>query len=147
MPSRRTIRRRFGAEALAVLSSGATVAAAAWLPWHRSGSVRRSGFALARVADRVGVVTGGPRRLLFVCAALLPLAAASVLAAVVVGRTRVAGVFSCIVGVIGLASVLVVLVSTDSAELGPPIAAGAAVLAAACGVRLLLRRSARVRNH
>jgi hypothetical protein len=129
-----------------VAAAAVEVAAIGALPWHRSGSVRRTGFELARAADRVGVVTGGPRRFLFVCVALVPLGGALVLLAVVLGRLRVAGGLACSVGAVGLASVSVVLVSTDTAQPGPPIAAAAAVLAVTCGARLLLRRSTRVRH-
>lgn len=121
------------------------VAAAALVPWHRSGSVRRNGFALARAADRVGLVTGGWRQALFVCVALLPLLAALVLAAAVLRRSRLTGLFACVVGLVGLASVAVVVGATDTSEPGPPLAALAAVLALASGARLLVRRS-RVRH-
>jgi hypothetical protein len=78
---------------------------------------------------------------------VLPLAAALVLVSAVVQRARLVGAFSCAVGVIGLASVAVVLASADTSQPGPPIAAGAAVLAVSFGVRLLVRRSTRVRHH
>ena len=123
------------------------MAAAAVLPWHRSGEVERSAFELARAADSLGLVTGGPRRLLFVCLAVLPLVAALALAAAVADRPRVAGVMSCIVGGVGLASVAVAAWATDASEVGPPVAAVAAFVAVACGTSLVLRRSSHVRDH
>ena len=147
MPWRRVIRRRFAAEVGAVAASVAIVVDAAFVPWHESGSVHRTGFALAGAADRLGLVTGGPRRILFVCAALLPLLTALAFAAAVARLSRVVGVLGCVVGVVGLASVAVVVGTTDTSQPGPPIAAVAALIAVACGARLVLRRSPRVRHH
>lgn len=123
------------------------MAAAALLPWHRSGEVERSAFELARAADALGLVTGGPRRLLFLCLAVLPLLAALALAAAVAQRPRVVGVMSCIVGVVGLASVGVAAWATDTSDVGPPVAAVAAFVAVSCGTSLVLRRSSHVRDH
>lgn len=108
--------------------------------------MERSAFELARAAESLGLVTDGPRRLLFVCLAALPLFAALALAAAVAGRPRLVGVLSCIVGAVGLASVAVAARTSDASEVGPPVAAVAAVVAVSCGTSLVLRRSSHVRN-
>ena len=118
------------------------VAASALLPWHRSGSVRRDAFALARVADNLGLVTGAARQVLFVGVFLLPLLAAASFLAVVAGGRRVAGVCACAAGVIGLSSALVVLRLSGGRQAGPVVAIAAAVVAVGCGVRLVLSREA-----
>jgi hypothetical protein len=117
------------------------VAASAWLPWHRSGQVRRSGFALARIADSLGVVTGAPRRLLFVAVFLLPLLAASTFLAAALGSRRVTGLLACVTGTVGLASVAVVLRLSGGQQVGPVVALAASVTAVGCGLHLVLRRS------
>jgi hypothetical protein len=147
MRSRPRIPRRSAAEAVAVLAAAAVVGAAALLPWHASGEVERDAFELARAAEGLGLVSGGPRRVLFVCLAVLPMVAALGLAAAVARRPRLVGAMSCIAGGVGLASVAVAVWATDVSEPGPPVAAVAAVVAVACGASLVLRRSTRVRHH
>jgi hypothetical protein len=110
------------------------------LPWHRSGSVERDGFALARVADEIGLVTGGTRRILFVGVFLLPLLAAATFLAVAAGRRRLAGVGASAVGGIGLASAVVVLRFSGGRQVGPVVTATVALIAAGCGLSLILGR-------
>ena len=110
------------------------------LPWHRSGSVERDGFALARVADEIGLVTGSTRRVLFVGVFLLPVLAAATFLAIAAGRRRIAGVGASAVGGIGLASAVVVLRVSGGRQVGPVVTAMAALIAAGCGLSLILRR-------
>jgi hypothetical protein len=117
------------------------VAASAWLPWHRSGQVRRSCFALARIADSLGVVTGAPRRVLFVAVFLLPLLAASTFLAAAIGSRRSTGLLACATGIVGPASAAVVLRLSGGQQVGPVVALAAAVAAVGCGAHLVLRRS------
>jgi hypothetical protein len=118
------------------------VAASALLPWHRSGRVRRDGFALARVADDIGLVSGAPRQALFVGVFLLPLLAACAFLAAVAGARRIAGLCACGAGVVGLTSALVVLRQSGGRQVGPVVAIVAAVTAVGCGVHLVLSREA-----
>lgn len=118
------------------------VAAAALLPWHRSGEVRRNAFALARVAENLGLVSGGPRRALFVAVFLLPLLAASAFLAAVAGRRRMAGICACAAGGVGLASGAVVVRLSGGRQPGPVVAIVAAVAAVGCGSHLVLSRKA-----
>jgi hypothetical protein len=114
------------------------VAGSALLPWHRSGRVTRDGFALARVADGLGLVTGGPRRALFVGVFLLPLLAALAFGAAVAGRHRWVASLVAVAGVVGLGSALVVFRALRFGESGPVFAMVAGSVAVACGCRLLL---------
>jgi hypothetical protein len=124
------------------VASAATVAAAALLPWHRSGSVRRNAFALARVADNLGLVTDGPRRALFTAVFLLPLLAAAVFLAAVAGNRRLVGASSCVAGIVGLASGAVVVRLSGGRQVGPVVAIAAAVTAVGCGLHLAITRKA-----
>jgi hypothetical protein len=140
MPWKPTIRRPFAAEVAAATAAVAVPVCARVLPWHRSGSVRRDAFALARVADEIGLVAGGGRRVLFVGVFLLPVLAAATFLAVAAARPRVAGVSASAVGVIGLASAAVVLRVSGGHQIGPVMAAMAALIAVGCGVSLILGR-------
>jgi hypothetical protein len=133
----RLIRRRFAADALAVVAAVA-VAGSALLPWHRSGRVTRDGFALARVADGLGLVTGAPRRALFVGVFLLPLLAALAFGAAVAGRRQWTGALVVAAGVVGLGSAFVVFRALRFGESGPVFAVVAGLAAVVCGCRLLL---------
>lgn len=110
------------------------------LPWHRSGSVARDAFALARVSDQIGLVTGSTRRVLFVAVFLLPVLAATAFLAAAAGRRRITGVVTTTVGGVGLASAAVVLRVSGGRQVGPVVTAMAAVVAAGCGLSLILGR-------
>jgi len=120
----------------------AVAASAALLPWHRSGSVRRRGFALARVAEHLGLVSGGARRALFTALFLLPLLAASAFLAIVAGNRRIAGGCACVAGLVGLASGAVVVRVTGGRQVGTVTAMVAGIVAVGCGVHLVLSRKA-----
>jgi hypothetical protein len=118
----------------------AVVVFARVLPWHQSGLEERDAFALARVADEIGLVTGTTRRFLFVAVFLLPVLAAMSFLAAAAGRWRVAGVMTSTVGGVGLASAAVVLSVSGGRQIGPVVTAMAAVVAAGCGLSLVLGR-------
>ena len=117
------------------------MAAAALLPWHRSGRIRRNGFALARVAHGLGLVDDGPRRVLFVLVFLLPLLAALTFAAAVAGWWRASGALACATGAVGLASAFVVFRTIRFGQPGPLVATVAAIAALVLGARLALGRN------
>jgi hypothetical protein len=114
------------------------VAASTLLPWHRSGRARRDAFALARVADELGLVTGILRQALFVGIFLLPLLAACTFVAAVAGARRVAAACACAAGVVGLSSAAVVLRQPGGRQAGPAVAIAAAVTAVGCSLCLVL---------
>jgi len=121
----------------------ALVGVAALLPWHRSGRVHRNAFALAHATERLGLVTGTPRRVLFVAVYLLPLVAALTLLAAIDHRRRVVGVLCTIAGIIGLVGALVLLRTPGMHQTGPKVACVVAPVAVAIGVRVSLIRSVR----
>ena len=118
----------------------AVVVFARVLPWHRSGAAERDAFALARVADDIGLVTGTTRQVLFVCVFLLPVLAAVTFLAVASGKALIAGVGASAVGGIGLASAVVVLRLSGGRQVGPLVTGMAALVAAGCGLSLILGR-------
>ena len=109
------------------------------LPWHQSGDVTRDAFALARVADELGLVTGAPRRLLFVGLFLLPMLAALTLLFVTLRRHRWAGASACAVGALGLGCVWVGTAVDGARLLGPAATGAVAFLAIIFGLLLLSR--------
>lgn len=141
MSWRRSIRRRSAAEVVAVSACVVLAGVAAVLPWHRSGGVRRTGFELARAADRAGLVTEGWQRLLLVGAFLLPMVAAVAFLAAVAGRPRWTGGVACVAAAVGLASSLVVVRLSGGRQVGPAAAIAAALVAAASGIHVLGRKS------
>ena len=120
----------------------AIAVAAAVLPWHRSGQVRRTGFELARAADRAGLVTETWQQALLVTAFLLPLLAAVAFLAAVAGRSRWVGAASCASAAVGLASAGVVLRLSGGRQVGPGVTVLTAIAAGWCGLQLLGRRQA-----
>jgi hypothetical protein len=125
-------------EAACVVVAGAVVGGAA-LPWHRSGTVRRNGFELARVADSLGLVSSGALRVLFVAVFLLPLLAALTLAAAAAGWHRAMGVAVGSAGVLGLAATMVALNAIGLGQPGPVVTGLAGAAAVGCGARTVRR--------
>lgn len=117
-----------------VIASGVVVAGAL-LPWHRSGGVRRNGFALARVADELGLVTSTTLRVLLIGVFLLPLLTALALAAAVAGWHRTTGLAAWAVGALGLAASMVALHAIGVSQPGPLMSGAAGVAALGCGTR------------
>lgn len=123
--------------ATCVLAAGA-VLGGALLPWHRSGRVHRNGFALARAADDLGLVSTTAFRILFVAAFLLPLLGALTLAAAVAGWHRATAIGACTVGVLALAATMVAMHSiVRHRQPGPVVTGLAGVLAIACGIQTM----------
>jgi hypothetical protein len=118
--------------------ASAAVLGGALLPWHRSGRVHRNGFALARAADDLGLVSSTAYRVLFVAAYLLPLLGALTLAAAVARWHRATGLGACIVGVLAVAATMVALHSiARHHQPGPFVTGLAGVAAIACGLQTL----------
>ena len=132
----------------ACVAASAVVVSGVLLPWHRSGGVRRNGFALARVADDLGLVSSSPRRVLFVAVFLLPLLAALVLGGAALGWPRAVGSATICVGVLALAATMVVQQAIGVSQVGPVVTGLAGVAALGCGA-LTLRRGdpTDVRHH
>ena len=138
------IRRPSAADAWLVAAVGSAVALvvdAVLLPWHRSGRARRNAFALARAAHSLGLVTGAPRRLLFVAVYLLPLIVGLAVLAAIAARPRAAGLASGIAGLVGLVAAIVLLRLRGSHQTGPQLACVVASLAIVSGARLVMSRS------
>ena len=124
--------------AVGVVANAALVGGAA-LPWHHSGARQRNAFALARVADDLGLVDTGPRRALLVAVYLLPLLAAFTLLAATLDRRRVTGLFTAFAGVVGLTSAAVDLNLSGSRLVGPAVTIAAGLVAMGCGARLVYK--------
>src|SRR4051794_32795422 len=124
--------------ASAVIACGALVVGVV-LPWHDSGSVHRNAFALARVADDLGLVDTGPRRVLLVAVFLVPLLAALALLAAALDRPRLTGLFTSLAGLVGLTSAVVDLNLSGSRLVGPAVTVAAGVVAAGCGAYLVYK--------
>lgn len=125
---------------IAVAPSALVVLGVGALPWHRSGSVARSGFELARVADNLGLVSDGSRRLLFTALFLLPLLAGLVLLSASAGWGAVTSVCTTAIGIIGLASSAVAVRASDQWLAGPIVTGTASLLAVVVGARLASTR-------
>jgi hypothetical protein len=113
--------------------------AGALLPWHQSGTVHRNAFALAKVADDIGLVDTTQRRVLLVAVLLLPLVGGLAFLAATLGRLRVSGVCTAVAGTIGLTSTAVASRLAGSRLIGPAVTAAAGIVAVGCGVRLVYR--------
>lgn len=114
-----------------VVAVGATVAVAGsfLLPWARSGQAVRSGFALARTVDVLGLADAAPLRALLVGVWLTPMLAGLAWTAAVLGRSRAAGLLAALAGALGFAAGAVVLASsgvTVQAGCGAGMVAGVA---------------------
>jgi hypothetical protein len=140
------IRRRFAPDlwtTAAVAVSVLLVADTALLTWHRSGSVERNAFELARVAERLGLVDSGGRRVLFVAVFVLPLLVSVALLTALDGRRRFTGVATAAAGMVSLVGASVVLSFGGNAAVGVEVGLVLGLLALVCGGRLTVRRSAR----
>lgn len=118
---------------MATLAAGGVVVSLLALPWHRSGGVVRSGWALARVADELGLIEGPARRGLLWAAVLTPalVVAAAVLAAV--GRLRIVALPVLLVAAIGLSCALV-LRDVSAGQTGQRTTLGTAAVAVVTGL-------------
>ena len=87
------------------------VAGSFLLPWARSGRAVRSGFALARTVDVVGLADAVPLRVLLVGVWLTPMLAGLAWTAAVLGRSRLTGGLAMVAGGLAVAAAGVVLMS------------------------------------
>lgn len=94
-----------------VVTSAMACVATFFLPWARSGAARRSGFALARAVDAVGLADSLGLRVLLVAFWFAPALAAAAWTAAVLGRRRLAGLAAALVGCVSATAGLVVIVS------------------------------------
>jgi hypothetical protein len=115
---------------------------AAVLPWHRSGSVERDAFELARVAERLDLVDSLGRRVLFVAVYVMPLLVSVALLAALDRRRRTTGVATAAAGMVSIVGACVVLSFGGNAPVGVDVGLVLGLLAVVCGGRLTLRRSA-----
>ena len=118
--------------AVAVAGSiGAAVAPV--LPWARSGSAERSGFALAHLAQRLDLATTWPLKALLLGVALLPLLAAAVWTAAALQWRWVVATLAGVTGGVAIAGAVIVWRSSVVALIGPVVSvvAGAAAVAGA----------------
>jgi hypothetical protein len=113
------------------------------LPWHRSGRVVRSGIALARTAEDLGLVDTTPRQVLRVAVAGLPLLAALVFGVAVLGRMRLVGAGAIVIGVAALSCALLLYRIDGGRQLGPRATVVTAVAATGAGLVLVGRRGDR----
>src|SRR5438105_12038698 len=124
MPSSAPTRRHFAADAVLAVALAAAVgvvAIAAATSWHRSGHVHRNAFALARALDRLGLVSGVPRRILLVGVYLVPLLVALAVLAVVERHRRAAGAIIAAAGTIALIAALIVVHVAGFRQPGPKL--------------------------
>jgi hypothetical protein len=116
--------------AVVVTVAGAVgAAAAAALPWARSGRVVRSGFALARLADALGAADRFPLRGLVIAVAFLPALAAATWVAGVLDRRRWMAGLGAMAGGVALAGAYVVWRTPVETGVGPVVAAGSGAVA------------------
>ncbi|MBV8960660.1 MAG: hypothetical protein JOZ37_04605 [Actinobacteria bacterium] len=117
------------------------VAVAPVLPWARTGRAARSGFALAHLAQRLGLAHTWPLKALLFAVALLPLLAAVVWTAAALEWRWVMAALAAVAGGIAIAGAVIVWRSTVHALVGPPVGAvaGAAAVAGAVWTAIQLR--------
>lgn len=114
---------------------GAVVAS--FLPWLRSGSVVRSGFALARDAWGAGLADVDLGKALVVAWFLSPVTAAGAWTAAALGRFEAAGFLAIATGAVVIIAAISVLASRSGGEVGPYAAVFAGAVACAGGFRLM----------
>jgi hypothetical protein len=79
------------------------------LPWVRVGAASRSSFSLLTTVDRLGLAPSGAVRTVLHLWPFTPLLAATVLALVILGQLRTAGLAACILSLVNGALSVVVL--------------------------------------
>lgn len=113
------------------------VVVAAFLPWSASGETTRSSFELLQAADRLDLLSGGPRRVGLTAWYLLPVLVAVVWLTATLDRPVATAVAGTAVAAVALAGAGVVLNSPLKAEAGVPMAVVAAA-AALAGAALIV---------
>lgn len=126
---------------LAAVVAGLCVVVASFLPWARTGEVRRSGFGLARAASAAGIAEGWPLRLLIAAWFLMPALVAGAWVAGAFHRGRLVGGLVVTAGLVGIVTGAGVIASPAEAEFGPAVSIAAGIAAVAGGGRLAGRRA------
>jgi hypothetical protein len=106
------------------------VAVGAFLPWGYSGKAGRSGFELARTADRLGLVDTPLLRAMVSAVAVLPFLAAAAWTAAALGRFRWVATLAGVTGAMALAAAVVVW----RTPLRPAVGLGVVAVAGGVGV-------------
>jgi len=131
-----------GATGLTVAGTiGAAVAPV--LPWARTGRTERTGFALAHLAQRLGLAHSWPLKALLFGVALLPLVAAVVWTAAALEWRRVMATFAVLAGGVAIAGAVIVWRSSVDALVGPVVGAGAGATAVAGAVWTVIQTGPR----
>ena len=99
------------ARAWATVAATVAVAGVVPAPRGRCGRAVRSGFALARTIDVLGLADSPPLHALLVGVWLTPMLAGLAWTAAVLGRRRVTGVLAVLAGALAVAAATVVLVA------------------------------------
>jgi hypothetical protein len=101
------------------------VAVGAFLPWGFSGKADRSGFELARTAERLDLVDTPILRLMVNAVAVLPLLAAAAWTAAALGWSRWVATLAGVTGAMALAATVVVWKTPLRPAVGLWVVAGA----------------------
>ncbi len=124
--------------------AAAAAAATAFGPWVRTGRVVRSGFELARSAERLDVVDGGAAPLLLAVWFCVPLLAAVSFTAAAFGRWHVSALAATLTATAVLGVTVLVLRTPLATEWGVTAGLGAAgICLATLAVDAVLRRQVR----
>ena len=94
---------------MVAVGAAMAVAGSFLLPWASSGRAVRSGFALARTVDVLGLADAAPLRVLLVGVWLTPMLAGLAWTAAVLGRERTTGVLAGLSGALAVAAAAVVV--------------------------------------
>jgi hypothetical protein len=99
------------------------VAVSAFLPWASSGRATRSGFELARIADRLGLADTPLRRALVVAVAFLPALAGAAWTLAVLRRPGWVATLGTVSAAVVLTAAVIVWRAPLQAEAGPWVGA------------------------
>ncbi|MCC5951055.1 MAG: hypothetical protein JJU45_03065 [Acidimicrobiia bacterium] len=108
------------------------------LPWHRSGSVDRSGYEVVASAGRLGLTSEGFAAVGVALWFLVPAIAVAGVTLAVLGAVRSAASASAVAGAVSVGVSAVVLVAPGSLALGPLVTVVAGAAAATLAIRALL---------
>lgn len=101
--------RRLRVATVVAVAAAVAVAGSFLLPWARTGRAVRSGFALARTAEVLGLADAVPLRVLVVGVWLTPMLAGLAWTAAVLGRERSAGALAALSGALAVSAGAVVV--------------------------------------
>lgn len=107
---------------------------AALVPWHRSGTVERSGVAIVRSAERLGLIDDGVPAAVVATWRVLPVVAALAVLALSVDRPSLAAGLASVGGVVAVAVGAVVLDAPGARAAGPLVSVVAGTVAIVAGV-------------